>query len=159
VGQLESTSVDGVSQPNEYFNKGYNDLVRRETDNFYNVYSKDDINKGIRRFELAYMLASHRGIEFGEGYDVEDSISYLYEYEDILNIGLEVTEDIENLLPKEQSIENYIKEVQNGVIKLNVHLACLTSDLLSLVPIKELELKPLKQVSRLEFTRIALSFE
>ncbi|PHE64475.1 hypothetical protein COF68_05675 [Bacillus toyonensis] len=154
-------SLDGLSNESHYFNEGYNELVDSTESNFYKLYSSDDLDGNIRRLELAYMVASHKGYELGNGYSLRTGVGNLYRYDDVkkIELTLDTSDSIDNLIPKDYStIEDYFYIVRNADERLPVALVILTHDLIELGYYDDFEerlenLHPLKGVSRLEFAK------
>lgn len=151
-------SVDDVSEENDYYNVGYNDLVDSKDSNFYNVYSRQDLSSNIRRFELAYMLFSHKGYTFKDEVNFQTDFTDLYGYEDIKRTPIVfMNNNGVGLLPRDdQSIDDYIQRTLKGNERLSVEILVLTSKLMSLVSsdIDMTCLYPLKGLSRIEFVYI-----
>lgn len=164
LGGLKGKSIDGVSSDEDYYNSGYNELVSDENSNFYRVYTRDDLGCNIRRLELAYMIYSHSGYNFGKDFKRDDSIQDLRRFNDIkkLPVMLNSVDNLKGLLPRgKNSIEDFIYNVRTGKEKLPIDLILITSDLMLLIKGKVdlSNLYPLKGVSRLEFSYLMESLK
>ena len=149
-------SVDGVSNSNDFFNAGYNQIVSDEDSNFYDVYSKEDLFRPIKRVELGYLLAHYDNFDYADDFNYEGYLEKLYSFNDVkfLNLELPTSEELFDLLPKDyNSIENYFYALVEGEEILPLGLALLTINLASILD-DHTNLYFLKEVSRLDFVLI-----
>ncbi|MEC2463410.1 hypothetical protein P9X10_00665 [Bacillus cereus] len=166
VNGHKGLSIDGRSKESDYYNSGYNELIPSNTSNFYHLYSKEDLYGNIRRCELAYMMSSHTGYDFGSDYEMSQFVGALLSYEDMkkIQLTLDKANEVDNLIPVDhESIEDYFDKVRKGIVRLPISLMILTHMLVDLGYSKADEklknLHPLKGLSRLEFSKYVVKLK
>lgn len=165
-------SIDNVSTTSDYFNEGYNAVVRGISSPFFNLYTRAELMTPITRLELAYITVvcweqfmhkynSLYGGQFylGISFDWDTPEEVLGKYVDGFNyriskISIDEEYDVTSLDVKDyrsdRTMEEYREDLLRGVaaIPLPMFMSMLELGVLDLFKYEDDRLDPMREVSR-----------
>lgn len=177
IGRTSSENkmtLDGISEAEDYFNSGYNELLSGYSSPFYSLYTRDELLKPITRCELAYLTVVCWGgfiskfdcvystpHELGVNLNWRSPVSYLERYVDGFNYKVSKVGDISINIKdykSDLSMTEYRGMLCDGkkAIPYPLLMSMLEVGALGLFPYDSY-LKPLREVSRGELAIFAVN--
>lgn len=165
-------TLDNISTEADYFNEGYNSVLRNISSPFFNLYTREELVTPITRLELAYItvvcwsqfMEKYNSLYGGAYYlgvtfDWEAPFEVLSRYKDgfdykVSRISLDDERDVTSLNIKDyrsdRSMFEYREDMRHGIapLPLPMFMSMLELGVLDLFYYSDFRLDPLKEVSR-----------
>lgn len=166
-------TLDKISNPDDYFNEGYQSCIRGISSPFFNLYTRKELLEPITRLELAYITVIcwnqflqkynniYGGIFYlGINFDWENPSDLLSCFEDGFDYKVSrclrdldydiVSLNIKDYKPSDKSMFEYKQSIKDGThcIPLPMFMSILELYKLDLFYFENSRLDPLKEVSR-----------